>query len=80
MIPNPLPDRAPAQRALFRFRTATGVIAVITLVLLLLQYTPHALFPQPRTYTLWGALVGIVGMGLILDRRWVAAARRGRTG
>jgi hypothetical protein len=70
-----LPDDTPAQRALRRFRTVTVILAVLAALLLILQYTPYALLHSNKTDTLWGLLVGIVGMGLVVDRRWTASAR-----
>ena len=78
MFTNPLSDRTLKQRAHRRFRILTGLIAVLAGVTLLLQYTSHALLPAHRTDALWGVLVGVVGMGLVIDRRWAASARDDR--
>jgi type VI protein secretion system component VasK len=76
MLPHLIPDRAPNPAAHRRFRLIVGVLAILVAVVLALQYTAHALLPARKNDALWGVLVGIVGMGLLLDRQWTAAERR----
>lgn len=80
MLPDHTPERTPTQRARLRLRILAGLLAAFVLAAVLVQYTPYALLPQPKTVTLWGVLVGILVMALIIDRRWATAARRDRVG
>ncbi len=72
------PGTPPTPRAHRGFRIAVGVIALLALTLLTLQYTPRALLPAAKTDSLWGVLVGVVGMSVFVEIRW-AAARRERS-
>ncbi|MGZ8376962.1 MAG: hypothetical protein ACXW0Z_06935 [Gemmatirosa sp.] len=80
LLPHVIPDDASSRTGHRRFRLIVGVLVLLAAVVLALQHTAHALLPARKTDSLWGILVGLVGAGLLLDRQWAAAARRGRRG
>jgi hypothetical protein len=67
----------PADRPSYRrpARNSKFLIAliVVALVIIMLQYTSHALFPSEQTSTIWGVLTGLVIGGWIfgwLKKPW----------
>lgn len=71
--------RLPSPAAHRRFRILATLIAAMALTAALLQGTRFAMLPPAKTTTLWGILAGVVVMGTLLERSWVAAERRARS-
>jgi hypothetical protein len=75
MLITPISDDPPVPAKHRRFRIFVGLLVTAGVVLLALQYTPYHLFPERKTSTLWGFLVGVLAMTAYAEYRWSAARR-----
>jgi hypothetical protein len=75
MLIEPISDNPPVPAKHRRFRIFVGMLCVVGIVLLILQYTPYHVLPERKTSTLWGFLVGVLAMTAYAEYRWSAARR-----
>jgi hypothetical protein len=70
MLLSPNFETRPTPRAHRRFRIFVGCLALLVVVFLVLQYTPYRVFPERKTSTFWGFLVGLALMTGYAEYSW----------
>lgn len=69
-------SRPPTPQNRRRFRILVGLFVLAVVGAVFLQYTPYHLFPERKTDTLWGVLVGAALMTAFAEYQWTASTRR----
>lgn len=67
---NKTPSVNADERAQRRFRIAVSILLLLDIIALVLQYTGHGVFPERKTSTLWGFLVGFLAAWLFFEYQW----------
>ena len=75
-----LTGRPPTRQKHRLFRLVLGILGLVLIVLLGVQYMPYRLLPTNKTDTLWGGLVGMTTVAAFVEYAWAAASRRDSAG